>query len=154
MIRRQSTAAPPDPRHPSGLEIELPNDVYEVETSATGWRIRPLAAVQRRSPFEIHIEIAASARPEGEWPQSRRLHGREIHYRIDNEEDSGIACAAAGGGGARLSAGRLTAQCRAVCRYIDRAGFGVRWRACRAGSRGRTSRCPGGRIADTTPSGC
>jgi Type six secretion immunity 3 domain len=72
--------------HPSGLEIELPADVYEIEISAKGWHIRPQEAARLRSPFDIRIEVAAPARPDGAWPQSRLLHGRTVHYRIDSEE--------------------------------------------------------------------
>jgi hypothetical protein len=70
--------------HPSGLRIELPADVYEVEETATGWQIRPADAAQLRAPFEIRVALAAGARPAGEWPEHRRLDGRDFRYRIDH----------------------------------------------------------------------
>lgn len=70
--------------HPSGLRIELPADVYEIEETATGWQIRPANAASLRTPFEIRVAVAAGARPAGEWPERRRLDGRDFRYRIDH----------------------------------------------------------------------
>ena len=72
--------------HPSGLRIELPADLYEIEETATGWRIRPADAANLRSPFEISVAVAAGARPAGEWPERRRLDGRDFRYRIDHAD--------------------------------------------------------------------
>jgi hypothetical protein len=75
--------------HPSGLEIELPEGVYEVEETATGFRIRPKGAAQMRSPFLIHVKRATGARPNGAWPQSRRLRERDFRYRVDDSKEGG-----------------------------------------------------------------
>lgn len=69
--------------HPSGLRIELPADVYELEQTAAGWLIRPADTAALRNPFEIAVAMAAGERPAGEWPERRRMDGRDFRYRIE-----------------------------------------------------------------------
>lgn len=70
-------------RHENGLIVTVPESLYEVEKTASGFRLIPAGTRDTRSQTEILLELEP-IRPPGEFPLTRSLGGIEAHYRIDS----------------------------------------------------------------------
>ena len=82
-----SCSAAPKPKeqkmkHDNGLTASIPEGTFEVEQTASGFRLRPPNWRSMRSPTEVTLELG-SGEPAGDWRDSKRIDDADVRYRID-----------------------------------------------------------------------
>ena len=72
-------------RHANGLELRVPDGVYEVRQTPAGFRISPLGSAQTRTPVEVIVDLRAGRVPAGTFAETKLVRGRPFHFRVDVE---------------------------------------------------------------------
>jgi hypothetical protein len=71
--------------HPGGLRLRLPERLF-VETTSTGFLIRPPDWMERRTPFEITMKLLTGRPPEEQFGKIHQSKSQHIHYGIKKIE--------------------------------------------------------------------
>ena len=67
--------------HPNGLSISVAAGINHTET-AHGFQLRPPLSGSMRGISETNIQ-RTSRRPEGDWPEQRKVNGQTMYYRLE-----------------------------------------------------------------------
>jgi hypothetical protein len=75
--------------HPSGLILDLPEAAYRVRETTTGFAIEPENANTLRNPWTVDVQLQSGAALDRKGTRTRKIGDREVHYRIESDENSG-----------------------------------------------------------------